>query len=261
MIVAWYLQPLRIADLGADSRDAKKQRSDLPPGLWQQQLQRANIWRLREAHHERLTLAVDGSGAPSFVADIAIKDGKIVAVGKAPGQATRTLDADGLVVAPGWVDIHTHYDGQVSWDVDLAQSLSHGVTTAVIGNCGVGFAPVAPDNHDSLIGLMEGVEDIPGASLRAGMKWNWETFPQYLDALDAVPRTFDVAAFLAHGALRAYVMGERGAANEAATADDLSRMADMVKSAMQAGAVGFSTSRPMVAPCPALSPARANWSR
>ena len=109
---------------------------------------------------------VDGSGAPSFVADIAIKDGKIAAVGKALGQATRTLDADGLTVAPGWVDIHTHYDGQVSWDADLAQSLSHGVTTAVMGNCGVGFAPVAPDNHDFLIGLMEGVEDIPGASLR-----------------------------------------------------------------------------------------------
>ena len=189
---------------------------------------------------------VDGSGAPSFVADIAIKDGKIAAVGKALGQATRTLDADGLTVAPGWVDIHTHYDGQVSWDADLAQSLSHGVTTAVMGNCGVGFAPVAPDNHDFLIGLMEGVEDIPGASLRAGMKWNWETFPQYLDALDAVPRTFDVAAFLAHGALRAYVMGARGAANEAATADDISRMAEQVKAAMQAGAVGFSTSRTAV---------------
>ena len=189
---------------------------------------------------------VDGSGATPFSADIAIKDGLIAAIGKAPGRSARVIDADGLVVAPGWVDIHTHYDGQVSWDADLAQSLRHGVTTAVMGNCGVGFAPVAPANRDWLIGLMEGVEDIPGASLRAGMKWNWETFPQYLDALDAVPRSFDVAAFLPHGALRAYVMGERGAANEAATSDDIARMAALARAAMQAGAVGFSTSRTAV---------------
>ncbi len=189
---------------------------------------------------------VDGSGAPTFVADVAIKDGVIAAIGKAPGSATRVIDAEGLFVTPGWVDIHTHYDGQVSWDPELAQSLRHGVTTAVMGNCGVGFAPVEPARRDWLIGLMEGVEDIPSASLKAGIEWNWESFPEYLDALDATPRTFDIAAQLAHGALRAYVMGERGAANEAATAADLVRMAELTQEAMRAGAVGFSSSRTAV---------------
>ena len=191
-------------------------------------------------------LVVDGSGDKPRTADIAIKDGIIAAIGKAPGAATRTLDADGLVVTPGWVDIHTHYDGQVSWDPELAQSLRHGVTTAVMGNCGVGFAPAEPARRDWLIGLMEGVEDIPGDSLRAGLEWGWESFPEYLDALDATPRTFDVASFLAHGALRAYVMGERGAANEPATADDLARMSALAAQAMRAGAVGVSTSRTAV---------------
>ena len=189
---------------------------------------------------------VDGSGAAPIVADVAIKDGCIAAIGRGLGQATRTLDADGLHVTPGWVDIHTHYDGQVSWDPELSHSLKHGVTTAVMGNCGVGFAPAHPAQRDWLIGLMEGVEDIPVASLRAGMKWEWESFPEYLDALDRTPRSFDVAAQLAHGALRAYVMGERGAANEAATADDLARMAALTREAMVAGAVGFTTSRTAV---------------
>ncbi len=191
-------------------------------------------------------LVVDGSGGQPVVSDVAIKDGVIAAIGKAPGSAAQTIDADGLIVTPGWVDIHTHYDGQVSWDPELAQSLLHGVTTAVMGNCGVGFAPAQPSQRDWLIGLMEGVEDIPGASLRAGMKWQWESFPEYLNALDATPRTFDVAAFLAHGALRAYVMGERGAANEVATPDDISRMAALARDAMSAGAVGVSTSRTAV---------------
>jgi len=186
---------------------------------------------------------VDGTGAPPFVGDIAIRDGIIQAVGGKLGGAARVIDADGLTVAPGWVDIHTHYDGQVSWDPELAASLHHGVTTAVMGNCGVGFAPAAPGSRDWLIGLMEGVEDIPGASLRAGMRWEWESFPEYLDALDAKPRAFDIAAQLAHGPLRAYVMGERGAANEPATGDDLRRMAALTREAMAAGAVGFSTSR------------------
>ncbi|MSR14071.1 MAG: D-aminoacylase [Gammaproteobacteria bacterium] len=189
---------------------------------------------------------VDGSGAAPFVADIAIKDGVIAAIGKAPGSASRVIDADGLTVTPGWVDIHTHYDGQVSWDPELAQSVRHGVTTAVMGNCGVGFAPVEPARRDWLIGLMEGVEDIPGESLKAGINWQWESFPEYLEVLDATPRTFDIAAQLAHGALRAYVMGERGAANEAATAADIARMAELTEQAMRAGAVGFTSSRTAV---------------
>lgn len=189
---------------------------------------------------------VDGSGTTPRVADVAIKDGRIVAFGRNLGPAARTLDADGLIVTPGWVDIHTHYDGQASWDPELTHSLKHGVTTAVMGNCGVGFAPAKPAQRDWLIGLMEGVEDIPGASLRAGMHWEWESFPEYLDALDRTPRTFDLAAQIAHGALRAYVMGERGAANEAATEDDIKRMAQLTREAMDAGAVGFSTSRTAV---------------
>ncbi|MGE0486311.1 MAG: amidohydrolase family protein [Gammaproteobacteria bacterium] len=186
---------------------------------------------------------VDGSGRAPFTGDVAIKDGVIAAVGAVSGSATRIIDAAGLTVTPGWVDIHTHYDGQASWDAELTQSLVHGVTTAVMGNCGVGFAPAAPDRHDFLIGLMEGVEDIPAASLRAGMQWNWESFPEYLDALDATPRSFDIAAQVAHGALRAYVMGERGAANEPATAADMAAMARLAQEAMEAGAVGVSSSR------------------
>ena len=189
---------------------------------------------------------VDGTGKSAFTADVGIRDGLIAEIGTGLGRATRNIDANGLLITPGWVDIHTHYDGQATWDPVLTQSLRHGVTTAVMGNCGVGFAPAAPTRHDWLIGLMEGVEDIPGKSLRAGIAWNWESFGDYLNALAATPRSFDVAAQLAHGALRAYVMGERGAANEAATADDMARMAQLTREAMEAGAVGFTSSRTAV---------------
>jgi N-acyl-D-aspartate/D-glutamate deacylase len=186
---------------------------------------------------------VDGSGSPPFVADIAVKDGMIAAIGQALGSATETVDATGLIVAPGWVDIHTHYDGQVTWDPVLSQSLRHGVTTLMMGNCGVGFAPAKPDRHDFLIELMEGVEDIPGVSLRAGLPWTWESFPEYMDALDAMPRSIDIATQLSHGALRAYVMDKRGADNENATPADIEKMAALTTEAMRAGAFGFSSSR------------------
>ena len=155
----------------------------------------------------------------------------------------RTVDAEGLLVTPGWVDIHTHYDGQATWDEVLAPSSWHGVTTLVTGNCGVGFAPARPDQHDWLIGLMEGVEDIPGSALSEGMTWNWETFPEYLDALEERRWTVDVGTQIAHGAVRAYVMGERGARNEPATPEDIAEMKRLVKEAVAAGALGFSTSR------------------
>ena len=186
---------------------------------------------------------VDGSGSAPLTADLAIKDGVIAAIGRDLGSATETIDADGLLVTPGWVDIHTHYDGQVSWDPVLPLSLANGVTTLVMGNCGVGFAPAIPARRDWLIELMEGVEDIPGESLRVGIDWQWETFPQYMDALDKVPRTIDIGAQIGHGALRAFVMEQRGADNEKATAQDIERMAALVREAMQAGALGFSSSR------------------
>ncbi len=150
---------------------------------------------------------VDGTGAPRFIGDIAVKDGLIAAVGTVHGDAAEEIDAAGKVVAPGWVDIHTHYDGQATWDQEMAPSSWHGVTTVVMGNCGVGFAPAAPDRHQWLIGLMEGVEDIPGTALAEGMKWNWETFPEYLDALEKLPRSIDVGTHVPHGAVRAYVLG------------------------------------------------------
>ena len=157
--------------------------------------------------------------------------------------AHRTVDADGLLVTPGFVDLHTHYDGQVTWDPLLTPSCWHGVTTVVMGNCGVGFAPVRPGQEDWLIQLMEGVEDIPGTALNEGITWGWETFPEYLDALDTMPRIMDVGTQVPHGAVRAYVMGERGARNEPATPDDIEAMADLVREGIRAGALGFSTSR------------------
>jgi N-acyl-D-aspartate/D-glutamate deacylase len=184
---------------------------------------------------------VDGTGAPKRTADVAIDDGHITEVGKVDGTGKREVDADGLVVSPGWVDIHTHYDGQVTWDPEVSPSSWHGVTTVVMGNCGVGFAPVRPDGHDFLIELMEGVEDIPGSALHEGIDWQWESFPQYLDALDAQERVLDIAAQVPHAALRAYVLGER--AHEAAEADEIAEMAKLVTEALEAGAVGFTTSR------------------
>jgi N-acyl-D-amino-acid deacylase len=186
---------------------------------------------------------VDGTGAPARTADVAITDGVVTEVGGVDGLAKETLDADGLLVTPGFVDVHTHFDGQITWDPLLTPTCWHGVTTIVMGNCGVGFAPVQPDRHEWLIGLMEGVEDIPGAALSAGIKWEWETFPEYLDAVDRMPKLFDVGAQVPHGAVRAYVMGERGAKNEPATPEDIAAMAAIVRVGVEAGALGFSTSR------------------
>ncbi|WP_310498858.1 D-aminoacylase [Sandarakinorhabdus sp.] len=186
---------------------------------------------------------VDGSGATAFTGDIAIDAGRITAVGTVTAKGRDEIDAAGLVVAPGFVDIHTHYDGQATWDSEMAPSSWHGVTTVVMGNCGVGFAPAKPDKHQWLIGLMEGVEDIPGTALAEGMPWNWETFPEYLDALEQRARTIDVATHVPHGAVRAYVMGERGANNEAPTEHEIAQMSAIVEEGLRAGALGFSTSR------------------
>jgi N-acyl-D-amino-acid deacylase len=191
---------------------------------------------------------VDGTGAAGRNADIAVDDGVISVVADAGsgddlGAAKRVVDATGRLVTPGWVDVHTHYDGQASWDPFLTPSSWHGVTTAVMGNCGVGFAPAAPDRHQWLIELMEGVEDIPGSALAEGITWEWESFEEYLDALDARHYAIDIGAQVAHGPVRGYVMGDRGAANEAATADDIATMSQIVERGLRAGALGFSTSR------------------
>ena len=186
---------------------------------------------------------VDGSGGPQRNADIAVSDGIVAEVGEVSGSGRREVDAEGHLVFPGFVDIHTHYDGQATWDTQLAPSSWHGVTTVIAGNCGVGFAPVVPENHERLIQLMEGVEDIPGVALHEGLSWNWETFGEYLDELDALPRDIDFGTHLPHGAVRLHVMGERGAAREPATPEDIAQMAAIAEQATRDGAIGFSTSR------------------
>jgi N-acyl-D-amino-acid deacylase len=188
-------------------------------------------------------LVVDGTGTEPVVADVAVDGPSIAAVGPALPPGRREIDATGRIVTPGFVDVHTHYDGQVTWDTELAPSTPHGATTVVMGNCGVGFAPVRPGRERFLIELMEGVEDIPGTALWEGMTWGWESFEDYLDVLAGRRWTADVGAMIAHGALRAYVMGERGTRNEPATAEDIARMAELVARAIDAGAMGFSTSR------------------
>jgi N-acyl-D-aspartate/D-glutamate deacylase len=189
---------------------------------------------------------VDGTGASARTGDIAVDAGKIVSVEGKAGAGSREIDANGLIAAPGWVDIHTHYDGQVAWDPYLTPSSWNGVTTVVMGNCGVGFAPVRPGKEGYLISLMDAVEDIPSETLTAGIRFEWETFGEYLDALSRMKRTIDVGAHVPHCAIRPYVMGERGADNEAATAEEIAQMGEVVRDSLRAGALGFSTSRTLL---------------
>ena len=187
---------------------------------------------------------VDGTGALSRVADVAIDDGRVSKVGEVADAGREEIDATGKLVTPGFVDIHTHYDGQVVWDEEITPSSWHGVTTIVMGNCGVGFAPVKSDRHEFLISVMEGVEDIPGAALSEGVTFDWESFPEYLDAVEAVPHTVDIGAQMPHSALRTYVMGDRGRDHdEQATDEEIAEMTRLTEEALEAGALGFTTSR------------------
>ncbi|WP_309605973.1 amidohydrolase family protein [Phenylobacterium sp.] len=189
---------------------------------------------------------VDGAGGQPFIGDVAIDGDRIVEVGKVAGEGRREIDATGQIVTPGWVDIHTHYDGQATWDPLLAPSSWHGVTTAIMGNCGVGFAPVRPDAHNFLIELMEGVEDIPGIALHEGIDWKWETFPEYLDALEAKPRAIDVGTHVPHAPVRAYVLGDRCNTDYQPNTAEIAEMARLVREGVEAGALGFSTSRTLL---------------
>ena len=189
---------------------------------------------------------IDGTGRERFEADVAVDGARVSRIGRVVGRGRREITAAGRLVTPGWVDVHTHYDGQATWDPDMTPSILHGVTTVVMGNCGVGFAPASPAQHDFLISLMEGVEDIPGAALAEGLSYEWESFPEFLDHLERLPRTLDVAAQMPHHALRVYVMGERAARHEDARVEDVERMADLTAEAVRAGALGFTTSRTYV---------------
>ena len=185
----------------------------------------------------------DGTGGAPYQGDIAIKDGTIAAIGHVDGTAQKTIAATGMIVTPGFVDLHTHYDGQISWDEEMKPSINHGVTTIVMGNCGVGFAPGRAEDRDKLINLMEGVEDIPGTALHEGIQWNWESFPDYMNAIDALPHTLDFAAMVPHDPLRVFVMGDRAVSEEPANPDDIEYMRRLTREALEAGACGFSTGR------------------
>jgi len=186
---------------------------------------------------------IDGTGAPRRTADVAVQDGRVVEVGRVGGRGRREIDADGALVAPGFVDIHTHYDGQATWDSRLQPSAWHGVTSVVAGNCGVGFAPVVPEHHQRLIDLMEGIEDIPGTALHEGLPWTWESYDEYLDILAGRQFDLDIGTQVPHAALRVHVMGERAVAGATSTAEETARMAELAARAVVAGALGFSTSR------------------
>jgi len=188
---------------------------------------------------------VDGTGRAAYAGDLAVKAGRIAAVGDVPGEGTREIDAGGKLLTPGWVDVHSHMDGQATWDPLCSPAANHGITTLVMGNCGVGFAPCERSDaaHDRLIAVMEDVEDIPGTALHEGIAWNWESFPEYLDAVEAYPRAIDVGAQVPHCAVRTYVMGDRGTHNEKATEEDIEKMAAIVREGIAAGALGFTTSR------------------
>ncbi|MEY4793641.1 MAG: hypothetical protein RL724_577, partial [Pseudomonadota bacterium] len=186
---------------------------------------------------------VDGTGAAPYEADIAIGDGRILEIGKISARAAEEIDAKGLIVTPGFVDIHTHYDAQATWSSRLLSSSINGVTTALLGNCGVGFAPCRPERRDMLVKLMEGVEDLPEVVLTEGLPWNWESFPEYMDALDARPYDMDVAAMVTHAPLRVHVMGEAAEAHAVATPEQCAEMARLTAEGLAAGALGFSTSR------------------
>lgn len=188
-------------------------------------------------------MVYDGDGGEAVRADIGVKGGYIAEIGECRSAAQRTINAEGAIVTPGFVDLHTHYDGQITWDQELKPSVNHGVTTIIMGNCGVGFAPVRKTDHDRLVRLMEGVEDIPGTALHEGLTWDWESFPEYMDAIDATPHTIDFGVMIGHDPVRVYAMGERASAFEEATGDDIAKMRAIVREAMEAGAAGFSIGR------------------